>query len=112
MNKKTFERVTKWQRETFPQATALSKCHHLIEEVRELQEECEKSKGETSIELTEELADCFILLLGIADSAGFEYQDLGLLINCKMTINEQRKWGKADENGVVKHVKSDNTDKP
>lgn len=112
MNKPQFDSVTKWQRETFPQSTPAAKCHHLKEEIEELLKECEKFPFENRADLGKELADCFILLMGVADTAGFGYRDVCLEIKRKMQINKKRKWGKADENGVVKHVKTDNTDKP
>lgn len=104
MNKPQFESVTKWQRETFGNATPASKTHHLIEEVQELLQEAEKYPFEDRAALGKELADCFILLMGVANSAGFSYKEVCVEISRKMHINKSRKWGIPDANGVVKHV--------
>jgi hypothetical protein len=52
-----------------------------------------------------EFADCFILLFGAANSAGFSYNEILKSIDEKMEINLTRKWGKPNEDGVVNHLK-------
>ena len=103
MTEKQFESITKWQRETFPNANALSRVNHLAEEVLELHEALHKHHSASDTEM--ELADCFILLFGAANAYGMSYDDILNAIDKKMDINKARKWGKPDENGVVKHVK-------
>ncbi len=38
------------------------------------------------------IADCMIVLFGIADKSGIAYQELVASLNDKMDINEKRKW--------------------
>lgn len=66
---------------------------HLLEEVNELAED--PSDGE-------EMADCFILLMNLAEMHG---HDLMTEAQKKMDKNRARKWGKPDERGVCHHVK-------
>lgn len=99
-----FSKIEEWQKKTFPNATANSKCHHLVEEVKELLKETEGEINRHTF--GEELADCFILLIGIASHAEFDYIDVMKAIDAKLKVNRKRKWGKPDENGVVKHVKA------
>jgi NTP pyrophosphatase (non-canonical NTP hydrolase) len=65
--------------------------YHLIKEVGELLES----------EAPEEAADCFILLLHHAHTLGY---DLLEEARKKMEINQRRKWGNPDKNGVVEHI--------
>ena len=122
-----FNQVTEWQNKTFPNSTALSKATHLYEEVQELMIALndlqiagvarDKSDQEDEIlnvivygkkfqEAQMELADCFILLFGLAQKMGLNFQHLQAIISTKHKINLLRKWGKPDANGVVKHVKN------
>jgi NTP pyrophosphatase (non-canonical NTP hydrolase) len=66
---------------------------HLRKEVDELAEDT--SDGE-------EMADCFILLLTLAEMAGV---DLMAEAQRKMEINRKRKWGPPDADGVCFHVR-------
>lgn len=100
MNKHQFERITEWQKETFPDSTAQSKIKHLREEVDELIVDVETNNPNRRLEF----ADCFILLMGAAASDGMTYWDVLDAINEKHKINLTRKWGKPDVNGVVKHI--------
>lgn len=88
-----FEEVRIWQRETFPKATAKSAANHLVREAKELLAD--------PTELSE-LADVFILAVGVADQLGVNIEEV---IECKMEINRQRAWGEPDEHGVVEHVR-------
>ena len=81
MNKGQFEKISKWQDETFGKATALSKMAHLEEELKELNKELffwdensEQFEYSESNKLIKEreFADCFILLFGVAASDGMQ----------------------------------------
>ncbi len=89
--------VSKWASETFPHQTPHSKMTHLRKEIDELAEDT--SDGE-------EMADCFILLLNLAEMAGV---DLMAEARRKMEINRKRKWGAPDADGVCHHVKQNVT---
>ncbi len=71
---------------------------HLKKEIEELIE------NPSSLE---EYADIGILWLNAAKKAGYEVDDLYFAMISKMRINKARKWGKADENGVVEHLRGD-----
>lgn len=100
MKEEQFEKITKWQKEVFTNATPLSKIHHLKEEVNELQEDLENDNPIRRLEF----ADCLLLLFGSAAADGMTYQDICNAIDEKFEIVKKRKWGKPDKNGVVKHV--------
>ena len=96
-----FNSIVEWQRKTFPDATAYSKIKHLEEEIEELLIELAfQGSGKNH-----EFADCFMLLFGAAATEGLSFKEIFKAIDEKMTINLNRKWGKPDENGVVKHIK-------
>lgn len=88
-----FEEVRQWQRKTFPTATAKSVAKHLSKEAEELLAD--------PTELSE-LADVFILAIGVADQLGADIFDV---IECKLEINKEREWGEPDEHGVIEHVR-------
>jgi hypothetical protein len=71
----------------------------LEEEISEL-----KSDVEKGIYSHDEIADCFLLLFGICNKCGLEYEDIVTAIDLKMEVNKARKWGKVNEKGYVKHV--------
>lgn len=96
-----FNDIVKWQRKTFETSTALSKTIHLYEEVKELG----KSITNNEENFKAELADCFILLFGIADISNMTFKETIFCITEKMQINKQRNWLPPDESGVVKHIK-------
>lgn len=100
MNKKQFEEITQWQAEKFPNATPLSKMAHLTEEVQELVHDLKTNHPARHLEF----ADCFFLLFGAAAADGMSYEDICKAIDEKFSINKNRKWGKPDADGVVKHV--------
>lgn len=100
MNEKQFNDITQWQRQTFSQATSLSKIAHLAEELHELTIDLETNNPNKRLEF----ADCFILLFGAAESAGMSYSAILAAIDEKMLINYQRKWGKPNADGVVNHI--------
>jgi len=90
-------KIALWQKEIFPKSDQASKWNHLAKEVIELQKALESGIG-----IPEELADCFILLIGISALEGLEVQQI---IEDKFDINLKRKWGEPDKNGVVLHIK-------
>lgn len=61
MNKKQFETVAKWQQETFPKATALSKLKHLEKEIDEVRFDVEHGLKAFA---RHEFADGYCLLCG------------------------------------------------
>lgn len=101
MKKEQFEAITLWQKQTFGQATPLSKLAHLKQEIEELEKDI--ISGEPKRHL--EYADCFFLLFGCAAADGLTYEAIISSIDEKFSINKDRKWGKPDENGVVNHIK-------
>ena len=101
MTESQFNDITKWQTETFGEATALSKMAHLQQEIQEYIEELKNPTKNKRLEF----ADCVILLFGAGASDGMTYEDCCQVINEKMTINKGRKWGTPDKNGVVNHIK-------
>lgn len=102
MTIETFYQITHWQEATFPNATALSKVQHLKEEIKELEAELQRNNFTT--ELGSEIADCLFLIYGAAFKAGLNYTQIELALQRKLAINKNRKWGKPDADGVVKHV--------
>ena len=100
MTEQQFNEISAWQRETFGQATPLSKIAHLAEELQELVSDLKSNNPARRLEF----ADCFFLLFGSAAADGMTYQDICQAIQEKFEINKARKWGKPDENGVVQHV--------
>ena len=105
MTNEQFEKVAKWQKKTFPEATALSKACHLSEEVEELMTEIALYNGPSKTKRLE-YADCFLLLFGSAHSDGMSYEDICNCIEEKFEIVKKREWGTPDKNGVVHHLKN------
>lgn len=101
MNENQFNEITKWQAETFPNATPLSKIAHLEEEIKELTIDLQNHIDNRHLEY----ADCFFLLFGAAAADGMSYQDICKAIDEKFVINKNRQWGKPDASGVVNHIK-------
>lgn len=101
MTKDQFEAISAWQKETFGQATAMSKLFHLKEEMEELA----VSITIDAVDKHLEFADCFFLLFGAAAADGMSYEDICKAIDEKFEINKARRWGKPDQNGVVNHIK-------
>lgn len=89
--------ISEWAATTFPHQTPASKVAHLTDEVKELAD----NPGDG-----EEMADCFILLLNLADMGGF---DLLEEARKKMAKNKLRIWGAPDARGVCRHVKPEPT---
>lgn len=115
MNHFPFVSVTKWQRKTFPKATAVSKTKHLAKEVQELQIaiqhyfcQPENRTVQNRNEINNELADCFILLCGIADEFGHNLQTISTAINRKFEILKLRDWNEPNEEGIYLHKENAN----
>lgn len=102
-----FTRIIEWQKETFKTANSVSKLWHLLQEVRELRQAFNEF-DERAIRM--EFADCFILLMGAAASAGLSHADILNCIEEKMIINKSRNWGTPDANGVVNHIEENPKD--
>lgn len=100
MTQEQYNAIAKWQKETFGQATSLSKLSHLSEELKELTDDLKNNAPDRRLEF----ADCFFLLFGAAAADGMSYSDIVNCIEEKFAINKARKWGTPDEKGVVKHV--------
>lgn len=95
--KKLQKDISKWQRETFGSnwKHAYGLFHHLREEVGEVGKAYYDLK-----KLPEELADCVILLIGIADAYDI---NLEKAVKDKMKLNKKRVWHKPNKKGVIKH---------
>lgn len=87
------DEMAEWQAKTFPNQDVISKIQHLKEEVGELLENPSDYL---------EMADCVMLLCGIA---AIQNIDLASACEEKFKINQTRKWGAPDNNGVVHHIK-------
>ncbi len=86
------KRVSEWAGRVFPQSTQQCRLEHLGRELKEL--EADPTSGE-------EMADMGLILLHMAQEAGV---DLGVEMRKKHEINQWRKWGQPDAQGVVHHV--------
>jgi NTP pyrophosphatase (non-canonical NTP hydrolase) len=102
MTPEQYKSIAKWQDEIFTKATALSCANHLAEEVEELKWALDSDDNDMSV--TEEIADCFLLLIGVCNKFGLKYDDIVKIINDKMQINYTRKWGDINNNGYMKHI--------
>jgi NTP pyrophosphatase (non-canonical NTP hydrolase) len=92
-------RLHKWQVKTFPESTPLAKLEHLKKEIEEVERALRYNDSKDILEL--ELADCALLLFGIA---GLKEVDLIKACKKKLKINKKRKWNKP-VNGVYFHKK-------
>ena len=101
MKEQQFKKIIEWQKETFVDATPMSKLIHLIDEVNELKD----ALTHHVTNRRHEFADCILLIFGAASVDGMSYVDICRAIDEKMEINKKRKWGKPDKNGVVNHIK-------
>jgi len=101
MTENRYEAVAKWQKETFPKASSLSKLAHLKLEVEELINDIKTDSHLKHLEF----ADCFLLLFGAAKAEGMTYKDILDCIDEKFDINQNRTWGTPNELGIVNHIK-------
>src|SRR3970040_2755373 len=112
MTKEQYIKITSWQNETFKEANSLTKIKHLSEEIDELNialiQQQRFRQSHTHIdnikEIKSNLADCFILLFGIAATEGMSFEDVTTCIDEKMKLNYTRKWGQPNEEGIVNHI--------
>jgi hypothetical protein len=101
---KLMDDVLEWSQSTFKTQSSYSKLKHLEKENSELQNAIFHEHG--NAEISEEFADCFMLLIAAAKMEGFSAMDLINCSNAKLEINKTRKWGDPDENGVCEHIKT------
>jgi len=103
-----------WSDQTFDEGNfhndrSLPLCYHLGKEAKELGESvqsCLSYPSEENISrVTEELADCQLLLLDITAHMGFTANQLISFSVAKHEVNRLRKWGAPDADGVVEHVR-------
>ena len=87
--------IHRWQKRTFPNQRVESKIKHLQHEVDEL---ARKPKD------IAEMADCLILLFGIAGQEKLTADQLISAAAAKMEINKRRQWEPADADGVHHHI--------
>lgn len=88
--------VGEWAHQTFGMSTTARVLRHLREEVTEIETANEMHIGE-------EIADAMFLLLRLADMHGISLDEA---MEAKLTINRARRWGPADEHGVIRHEES------
>ena len=100
-----YNEICEWQRRIFTKATPLSCANHLKEEVDELITDL--TNQETGLS---EIADCFLLLIGVCNMKGLSHSDVVQLIETKMKINRERQWGEVNEKGYVKHIETHPSD--
>ena len=91
------QEVREWAAGQFPTQTHESIITHLVREVKELQED----------PTPEEAADCFLLLLDLAEFRGFDLMNEG---KRKLEICKTREWGEPDSAGVIEHIEPDASD--
>lgn len=120
-----FEEMAKWSDKTFGKGVhhlIIPKLYHLRKEIDELEEIINKyfvsknAEGVTVADrglmylggISEEFADCFLLLLDAARCYGMNSEMILLAIEQKLEINKQRIWGHPDKYGLVEHIKSEN----
>lgn len=99
MTKEQYQSISKWQNIVFTKATPLSCVNHLEEEVKELKAELESGNIDHK-----EIADCFLLLIGVCNKAGLSYDEIVNAIDAKMEVNYKREWGQPNDKGYVKHI--------
>lgn len=91
-----------WQRATFPGQNTRGRIAHLVREVVELAAAATEPGGSREREsaVAEEVADCFMLLVGIAADLHVNLADAVL---AKLAINRARKWKAPNADGSVEH---------
>ncbi len=87
-----------WAAVTFAYSTTRSRAEHLKREAGEVLDAAGKP------ELGEELADCVILILGLAHMNQISLIDE---IRTKFAICKERKWSPPDAQGVIEHVREE-----
>lgn len=92
-------RVGEWGEATFPTATNASIIRHLYDELDEL-DRAFSADGDRAMQVSEEAADCLLILLYVAHRWGFSLIESA---EVKMIVNRARTWNTATEAGYVKH---------
>jgi len=93
-----------WQGVTFPNSTPIRMAKHLQREADELVNELDQSDIAIRPErVHDELADIFILCIGIAYLIGVSLMECVIK---KMAVNVNRKWKAPDKEGVIEHQKT------
>lgn len=102
MMKQLQKKIREWQTRTFGPSSG-----HVWGLLKHFQSEASELRyaifTRRKNEIREELADCVILLVGLADAHNI---DLDAAVKAKMKKNEKRKWKKPDKNGVIEHVRN------
>ena len=97
-----------WGQNTFPESTLSGQMAHLDLELNEVHEAANVFFNNPSIEnkkeFQTEIADVFILLLGLAYKLDF---DLMLEAAGKHRVLQSRKWLPANSDGVYHHITED-----
>lgn len=92
------DRTTAWANQTFPASGLASTFAHLREELDEIEETPSDPH---------EWADVLLMLLHSSRNAGFSMSDLFAACEEKLAICQGRTWLEPDENGVVRHAKTE-----
>jgi NTP pyrophosphatase (non-canonical NTP hydrolase) len=97
-----------WGQDTFPESTLSGQMAHLDLEICEVQEAATNYFNNPTLdnkkEFQAEIADVFILILGIAHRMDF---DLMLVAADKFRVIQSRKWLPANPDGVYHHIAED-----
>lgn len=101
--------IGSWSIQTFGKFQKPHEVHlHLIEECDELfshlQDGEDKFNNSYLQDVSLEMADIIILLIGLAERHGISLESAILQ---KHMINLQRRWNPPDENGLIHHAKDD-----
>ena len=102
MNHRLYKTITKWQAETFTNAVCHDYAAKLIEEANELATALNDLEKPLT-DVKREIADCFIVLFGLANSLEMDWAELSHEVRSKFTDNLNRKFEKV--NGVYKGSK-------
>ena len=95
-------KIGKWQNKTLGDSNKrpVAILAHLKREVIELEKILVYTLKANKKEIGRELADCAILLVGLAEAFNI---DLETAVNEKTQVNRERKWKKPDQQGVIEH---------
>lgn len=92
--------ISDWQKETFGTTP-----DHLPSMLWKLQEEMIELGDNPKNE--KELADIFILVLGIAAAMGVSGTYMTIMAEEKHKVNVKRTWSEPDENGLCHHIEEE-----
>lgn len=108
MTQEQINMIVDWQEKTFGDSDAYAMANHLKKEAEEVG--LAIHSGDDAAHVAFEIADCLILLFGIAKKIGLNHKLLTSAIDLKMMVNKQRKWGQVQDNGVVEHIENHTSD--